>query len=106
MPSTPVNIAASSARLAELAALRPRARDLLLAAEAVREQAAQLFMRGPDQVAVARRDDRDVLAEELLERLQVGAHVAVGRIDDHGGALHDVVAGEQHLRLLEQVAEV
>ena len=63
-------------------------------------------MCGADEVAVSRRDDREVLGQQPLERVQVGAHVAVGRIDHHRRALHHVVAGEQHLRLLEQVAHV
>ena len=63
-------------------------------------------MGGADQVAVPRGQHRQVLVEQFAEGLEVGAHVPVGRIDDHGGALHHVVAGEQHLRLLQQVAKV
>jgi hypothetical protein len=40
------------------------------------------------------------------QRSQVGRHVAVGRVDDDGGALHHVVAGEQRLLFFQQVAQV
>ena len=55
---------------------------------------------------MARRDDRDVLFEQLFERGEIGAHIAVGRVDHHGRALHHVVAGEEHLRLLEQITQM
>ena len=44
--------------------------------------------------------------EQRAQRREVGAHVAVGRVDDDGRALHHVVAGEERLLFLEQVAEV
>ena len=74
--------------------LYKRVDHFFLARQAVRDQAAQLPLRRADQIAVARRDDGDVLVEQLVERLQIGAHVAVGRIDHHGRALHDVIARE------------
>src|SRR6185503_12336831 len=48
-----------------------RRHHLALAVQAVRDQPAQLLLRRADEVAVSRRDDRDVLAEKLLERPEV-----------------------------------
>ena len=61
-----------------------------------------------DEVAVAGSDGAKARAPclEPLELLEVGGHVAVGRTDHDGGALHDVVAGEEHPLLLQQVAQV
>ena len=42
----------------------------------------------------------------LLQAGQVDGHVAIGRRDHHGGALHDVVAGEDHALVLEQPTQV
>ena len=79
---------------------------LRFAPQPMRDDPPDLAMRRADQVAVPRRDDRDVARQQRFERGEVGAHVAVGRIDDHRRALHHVIAGEQHLRFLEQVAQV
>ena len=91
---------------ARLAELRERVAHLALALQAVLHQAPHLLVRLADEIAVPGSDDREVFAEQQLERGEVGAHVAVGRIDDDGRALHHVVAGEEHARLFQQVAEV
>ncbi len=63
-------------------------------------------LRVLDDVAVARCDLAQAHAAHPLERVEVGGHVAVGRTDHHRRALHDVVAGEERVLLLELVAEV
>ena len=42
----------------------------------------------------------------LRERVEVGAHVAVGRTDHGGAPAHDVIAGEQRPLLVEREAHV
>ena len=45
-------------------------------------------------------------SQQRAQRCDVGGHVAVGRIDHDGRRLHHVIAGEERLLLLEQVADV
>src|SRR5205814_823438 len=78
-----------------LAQLLQRRDHLALAGEPVRDETADLLVRRADEIAVAGRDDGEVLREQHLERGDVSAHVAVGRVDHHRRALHDVIAGEQ-----------
>ena len=77
-----------------------------LTLQAVRDQAAQHVVRPRDQKAVTRRQPVQVHLKQVGQRLQVGHHVAIGRVDDHGGPLHHMVAGEQQLLFLQQVAQV
>ena len=56
--------------------------------------------------AMARGEPVEIELGNLAQRRDVGRHVAVGRIDDDRGRLHHVVAGEERLLFLEQVAEV
>jgi hypothetical protein len=85
---------------------RERVEHAALAPQPVPDEVADLAVRVADEVAVPRRDDREFPREQRLERREIRAHVAVRRIDDHRRALHDVVAGEEHLRVFEQVAQV
>ncbi|MDT4873592.1 hypothetical protein FQZ97_1088460 [compost metagenome] len=53
--------------------------------------AQHVAVRGQDEVDTVR------LAQpvQLVQRFEVGAHVAVGRVDHGGAAVEDVVAREQ-----------
>jgi hypothetical protein len=78
----------------------------LLARHPVRHVLVDLRPRVTDELAVAGRDRLDPHGSEAIELREVGAHVAVGRGDDHRGPLHDVVTREQQPLLLQPEAEV
>ena len=81
--------------------------DGLLADEAVLDVPVDDLVRVLDEAAVAGRDRAQALdGADAGQRVEVGGHVAVGRADDDGGAVHDVVAGEEHALLGQVVAEV
>src|SRR5207302_11293389 len=67
-----------------LAELLQGGQNLAFARHAVRDQAPDLALRLADQVAVPRSEDGEILGEQHLERVEVGAHVAIGRVDHHG----------------------
>ena len=83
-----------------------RGHHLGLALQAVRDRLAHHVVRPVDQEAVSRREPLEVFVEQQAQRLQVGLHVAVGRVDHHRRALHQMVAGEQQLLLLQQIAQM
>ena len=77
--------------------------NLVLAFVAVDEDPFDHLVRTAHQEAVTGRDVSELLAEQQPQAREVGGHVAVGRIDHDGRALHEVVAGkEQPLALLEK----
>ncbi len=57
-------------------------------------------------MSVRGQDELEGLARESLERVDVGAHVAVGRIDHGRRAVENVIAREQQPVFLEQQADV
>src|SRR5690606_2317539 len=59
-----------------------------------------------EHVPVRRQDVVDRLLAQPLQRLHVGMHVAVGRADHHGRAVHDVLARAQQPVFLEQQADM
>ena len=63
-----------------------------------------------DGVAVRRQDEVHLVLgagqAQAVERIQVGAHVAVRRVDHGGAAVEDVVAAEQQTVFEQQQAQV
>ena len=76
--------------------LADEAEDLLFALHAVADQAADILLRIGRQPGRAPDNRRGRgAAEQQIEALHIGGHVAVGR-EHHGGRpAHDMVAGEQ-----------
>ena len=70
------------------------------------KQSLDNLVRSFHQETVARCEPLNVFLIEPLERGEIVRHVAIGRIDHDGRALHDVVAGEQQVLLFEQEAEL
>ncbi|MNT51339.1 hypothetical protein D3C72_1883010 [compost metagenome] len=83
-----------------------RAGNLGFTLQSVPDQDADGVLRACDQEAVPRCQPVEVFLLQRGQRIEVGAHVAVGRADDDGRALHHVVAGEERLLFFEQVAQV
>ena len=81
-----------------------------LARQAVLFQVGDGVARAAQHVAVGGQDEARVVrgagGVELVERIQVGRHLAIGRVDDGGAAVQDVVAAEQQAIFLEQQAQV
>ncbi|VDO17975.1 unnamed protein product, partial [Brugia timori] len=90
--------------------LAHRGEHLRLARQPVRLQPRDGLRRRADDVAVRRQDEADVVlrafAQQPVERVDVGGHVAVGRVDHRRAAVEHVVAGEQQPILLEHQAHV
>ena len=80
--------------------------DLLLAFEPVRNQSARLVMRLIDQMPMTGCNTIDIERQQFLKRPQIGAHVTVGRRDDHGRPLHHVIAGKQQAFFKQQITQV
>ena len=80
------------------------------ARQAVFFQAGDDGARAAQHVAVGGQDEarfvRGAGGVELVERIEIGRHVAIGRVDDGGAAVQDVVAAEQQAVFFEQQAQV
>ena len=72
----------------------------------MRDQTAQHSLRFGNQETVPRRQPFQVFVQQRLQGPQIGRHVAIGRVDDDGGPLHHMVAGEEQLFFLQQKAQV
>ncbi len=84
--------------------------DLGFALEPVRLQVGDGPARVAQHVAVRRHDEFDAVSfaggGQHVQRVQVGAHVAVGRIDHGGAAIEHMVAREQQAILDQHQAGV
>src|SRR5438128_7415051 len=80
--------------------------DLVLPFDAVGDVLGQDRLGLLEDVAVAGAEPGQAPLAEPLQRLEVGGHVAVGRVDDGGRARQNGVAGEEDPLLLEEEAEV
>ena len=83
-----------------------RDQHLGLATQPVRHGLAHHGVRLVDQEAMAGCQPVQVFIEQAAQLGQVDRHVAIGWHDDHGAALHQMVAGEQQFLFLEQIAQV
>ena len=84
--------------------------DFGFALQAVRLQVRDGLRRAAQHIAVRGQDEIDVVfgagGGQVVERLQVVVHVAIGRVHDGGAAVQDVVAAEQQAVLHQHQAQV
>ena len=52
------------------------------------------------------RDVAHGFRQQVVERFDIGLHVAIRRVNDHCRALHDVISGEQQALVHQQVTQV
>ena len=83
-----------------------RFHDLAFAVAAVGEGLVHGGHGVVDHVAVARRHQVDAVVAQQGQGVHIGRHGAGRRGDDHGGALNQVVAGEQQVLVHHQITQV
>ena len=80
------------------------------ALQAVRPELRNRLRSLAQHMAMRRQDEVDLMrvagAGEPVQRIEVGAHLAIGRIDDGRAAVEDVVAGEQQAILDQHQADM
>ena len=83
-----------------------RPQNLALALLAMAHQAARIAPRLLHRLAMRRIVERFFPIDELGEAFHIGLHVAVRRGDDGGRPAHDMIAGEDRVRLMQRKAEM